>query len=165
MELVVGQNTYITVEDCEELLKSYYGETSEIVNKFSGLTEADKKANVYRSFIDMQRLPYRGKKEKLDQKTAFPRINRYGYKSDDEMVKLAQALNTTVFVLTATSGDEASIEKILSYGKYGLKSYRLGSFYVTMEGSEYKQTSSTTSKSGLVEEILKDWLRGSVPIR
>lgn len=164
MDLVVGQNTYITVEDCEDLLKSYYGETSEVVEKFSGLTEADKKANVYRSFIDMQRLPYRGKKENLDQKTAFPRVNRYGYKSDDEMVKLAQALNTTVFVLTS-SGDEASMEKILSYGKYGLKSYRLGSFYVTMEGGEYKQTSSTTSKSGLVEEVLKDWLRGSVPIR
>ena len=164
MELVVGQNTYITPEECEDLLKSYYGEASEIVNKFSSLPEADKNAYVYRSYIDMQRLPYRGRKKEAGQKSAFPRINRFGYQSDDEMVKLAQALNTTVFVLTS-SGDEASMEKILSYGKYGLKSYRLGSFYVTMEGSEYKEATSTTSKSGLVEEVLKDWLRGSVPIR
>ena len=164
MELVVGQNTYITSEECEDLLRSYYGESSNIVNDFMGLNEEDKNAYIYRSYIDMQRLPYRGSKKDKDQKSAFPRVNRFGYQSDDDMVKLAQALNTTVFVLTS-SGDEASMEKILSYGKYGLKSYRLGSFYVTMEGSEYKEASSTTSKSGLVEEILKDWLRGSVPIR
>lgn len=164
MDLVVGQNTYITTSECSELLENYYGSSSDIFEKFSELEEDAKKSCIYRSYIDMQRLPYRGRKKEAGQKSAFPRINRFGYQSDDEMVKLAQALNTTVFVLTS-SGDEASMEKILSYGKYGLKSYRLGSFYVTMEGSEYKEATSTTSKSGLVEEVLKDWLRGSVPIR
>lgn len=165
MELIIGQNTYITTEECNELLSNYYGPNSDMVALYEGLDDEAKEAYLYRSFLDMQRLPYRGFKKDKGQKAAFPRVNKFGYESDEEMVKLAQALNSTVFVLEDSSEEnDASIKKILGYGRYGLKQYRLGSFSVSLDGTQYADASSTLSKSGLVEEVLAQWLKGSVPI-
>lgn len=163
MELVIGENTYITVEECETILSDYFGENSHEAKVFSELSEGDKGTAVYRSFIDMQRLPYRGMKKNKDQTAMFPRVNKFGYESDEKMVKLAQALNTTVFVPNNTSTDSNSMDKILSYGKLGLKKYELGSFAITMD-TDVASSASGNSKSGLVESVLVDWFKGGVSI-
>lgn len=163
MDLIVGENTYITIEECGTILSDYFGKNSQEAKAFAGLTEDDKKTAVYRSFIDMQRLPYRGMKKDKNQTAMFPRVNKFGCESDEKMVMLAQALNTTVFVPSTTSSDSNSMDKILSYSKYGLKKYELGSFAVTMDTS-YSSAVSSNSKSGLVESVLVDWFKGGVSI-
>lgn len=165
MELEVGQNTYITIDECIELLNNYYGEDSETVTPFIDLDEEIQKSCIYRSFLDMQRLPYRGFKKEKDQKTAFPRRNKLGYESDPDMVKMAQAVNALTFMqMSGSDNTDSSMEKVLSYGKYGLKTYKLGSFSMSIDGNQYTRTAENTSKSGLVEELLRDWLKGSVRI-
>ena len=165
MELIIGYNTYITSEECDKILSDYYGPNSEIVAIYEGLDEDAKEAYLYRSFLDMQRLLYRGFKKEKNQKASFPRVNRFGKESDEGMVKLAQALNSTVFVLEDNSDtNDTSIKNVLGYGRYGLKTYKLGSFSVSVDGSKYSTAIAHTSKSGLVEEVLSEWLKGGCPI-
>lgn len=162
MELVVGENTYITLDECTSLLRDYFGSSSPKIASFTNLSTDMRKACIYRSFLDMERLQYRGKKVAYGQVLSFPRVNRLGYSSDENKVKLAQALNVLAFSDETSSG--YSMDDVLKLGSYGITKYKLGSFAVDLNGNKLNETLSTKSKSGYIEIILPEWLRGGVGI-
>ncbi len=165
MELVVGENTYITVTECASLIRDYFGSGSTNYSTFNGLSTNAKESCVYRSFLDMERLQYRGKKKAEGQVLSFPRVNRLGYESRQDVVKLAQALNSLAFAQESVDGSDSSVDNILKLGNYGVTSYKLGSFAVKIDGQKVEEASSQKSKSGYVEEILPTWLKGGFHIR
>lgn len=156
MELIVGENTYINLQEFNEIVESYFTESER--EAFDSLEDEDKQAMLYKSCIDMQKLPYRGFKKEHGQKLAFPRINRTGYESDMEMVKLAQAVNAISFIPQGENMDSQAY----NLRKNGITSFKLGSFSI---GLSANSNSKQLSNSGSVENILVDWLRGSCLIR
>ena len=155
MELIVGENTYATLSDFNNLIEAYFTESERAV--FEDLEDDDKKVLLYKSCIDMQRLPYRGSKKDSSQKLAFPRVNRFGHESDIELVKLAQVVNAISFI----PQDENIDSQAYQLRKSGITNFHLGSFSISLGKSS---SNSTLSNSGSVEQILADWLRGSYKI-
>lgn len=164
MELIVGQNSYVTIKEATTIMKSYFLEDSDILNDFNELSSNDKSVLLFRSCLDMQKLPYRGFKKEKGQKLSFPRINKFGHESDDEMVKLAQVLNAISFMKSDyTSEMNQQIHQLVSNG---VNSFRLGSFSIGINDKMVasRMGSAGTSNSGMVETVLSDWLQGGFRI-
>lgn len=156
MKLVVNENTYVTVSEADKIVSNYLTSDSEILSLYDNLDDDDKTVILYRSCLDMQKLKYRGIKQEPEQKLAFPRINRLGYKSDDDMVKLAQVINSLSFI----DGGSTNTTQLNMLSANNVTNFKLGSFSVTLSSGL-----STKSNSGAVESILQDWLTGGVKIR
>lgn len=156
MKLVVNENTYVTVSEADKIVSNYLTSDSEILSLYDNLDDDDKTVILYRSCLDMQKLKYRGTKQGPEQKLAFPRINRLGYKSDDDMVKLAQVINSLSFI----DGGSTNTTQLNMLSANNVTNFKLGSFSVTLSSGL-----STKSNSGAVENILQDWLIGGVKIR
>lgn len=157
MELIVGVNTYVTLSEFNNFIESYFTESERTL--FDELEDEDKKVLLYKSCIDMQKLPYRGSKKDNDQKLAFPRVNRFGYESDDEMVKLAQVINAISFI----PKDEDNMDsQAYQLRKNGITNFKLGSFSISINNN--LKSNNFISNSGSVEQILSDWLRGGYKI-
>lgn len=156
MKLVVGTNSYVTVSEADKLIENYLTSNDPLLTKYNNLDDEDKSIILYKSCVDMQKLKYRGLKSDKSQKLAFPRVNRLGYASDDDMVKLAQVVNSLSFI-DSTSTTSQINEMALN----GVSNFRLGSFSISLGGS----ASSSKSTSGKVETLLAEWLTGGVPLR
>lgn len=160
MALIVGINTYLTVREADKLVESYFLETEDVRTQYENLSDEDKNALLYRGCMDMQKLLYRGYKKDNSQKLAFPRVNRGGYESDEELVKLAQLLNSISFM--ELDSNQLST-KTSEMRRAGIKNFTLGSFNIGLEGSI--GTGSQRSNSGIVEQLLPMWLIGGVRIK
>lgn len=162
MELIVGQNTYVTIKEANELVKAYFVEDSETRSRYEDLDNSEKAVYLYRSCLDMQKLPYRGFKKEQGQRLAFPRINKFGYQSDDEMVKLAQVLNAISFMsIDYVSEINQQAYSLLSNG---ITSFKLGDFSIGFNKDIAMNKffgGAGMSNSGAVESLLGEWLRGS----
>ena len=105
MSLTVGTNTYATLTEANEYIASNYLSTDELLIKWGKLSNSDKEVLLKKSCVNMESILYKGQKENITQKLAFPRVrgtyhrisNGYsngGYmKSDDEKIKKAQIEN------------------------------------------------------------------------
>lgn len=164
MELIVGQNTYVTTKEATAIVKSYFLEDSDILTQFDEMSNNDKSVLLFRSCLDMQKLPYRGFKKEKGQRLSFPRINKFGYESDEEMVKLAQVLNAISFMKSDyTSEMNQQIHQLVSNG---INTFRLGSFSIGINDKivASRMGGAGTSNSGMVETVLSDWLQGGYRI-
>ena len=156
MKLVVNENTYVTVSEADRIVSNYLTSDSEILSLYDNMDDDDKTIILYRSCLDMQKLKYRGFKQDQNQKLAFPRVNRVGYKSDDDMVKLAQVINSLSFI----NGGSTNITQLNMLSANNVTNFKLGSFSISLaDGKPAK------SNSGAVENILAEWLTGGVKIR
>lgn len=164
MELIVGQNTYVTTKEATTIVKSYFLEDSDILSEFEEMSNNDKAVLLYKSCLDMQKLPYRGFKKEKSQRLSFPRINKFGYESDDEMVKLAQVLNAISFMKSDYTGEMN--QQIYQLASNGVNNFKLGSFSIGINDKivSSRMGSAGMSNSGMVETILSDWLRGGYKI-
>ena len=160
MALIVGTNTYLTVREADKLVESYFFEDEEARTQYENLSDEDKNALLYRGCMDMQKLLYRGYKKDKSQKLAFPRVNRGGYESDEDLVKLAQLLNSISFM--QLDSNQLGL-KTSEMRRAGVKNFTLGSFNVGLDGSV--GTGSQRSNSGVVEQLLPMWLIGGVRIK
>jgi hypothetical protein len=164
MELIVGQNSYVTTKEASTIMKNYFLEDSDALTQFDELSNNDKSVLLYRSCLDMQKLPYRGFKKEKGQRLSFPRINKFGYESDEEMVKLAQVLNAVSFMKSDyTSEMNQQIQQLVNNG---VNSFRLGSFSININDKIVASRMGTAgmSNSGMVETVLSDWLQGGFRI-
>lgn len=156
MKLVVNENTYVTVSEADKIVSNYLTSDSEILSLYDNLDDDDKTVILYRSCLDMQKLKYRGIKQEPNQKLAFPRTNRLGYKSDDDMVKLAQVINSLSFI----NGGSTNTTQLNMLSANNVTNFKLGSFSVSLSSGM-----SAKSNSGIVESILQEWLTGGVKIK
>jgi hypothetical protein len=163
MDLVIGTNSYVTLDEATGLLESYLVSTDPLLTTYKNLSENDKKVVLYKSCLDMQKLVYRGIKKANGQQLAFPRVNKLGNESDSEMVKLAQTINALSFI--GNGSQEGNIDTASLYRK-GITTFKLGQFSISLNMNKEKEaiTNSQYSNSGVVEQLLKPWLQGSVRI-
>ena len=156
MKLIVNTNSYVTISEADKIIANYLTSDDSLLSAYENLDDEDKSIILYRSCLDMQRLRYRGFKQNENQTLSFPRVNKLGYKSDDDMVKLAQVVNSLSFI----KGGSSTSSQISELKDNGVSSFKLGSFSIALH-----KGSSEKSSSGKVESFLSEWLSGSVPIR
>lgn len=158
MKLVVGTNTYVTVSESNKIVENYFTEDDAFRVAYDDISDDDKSVLLYKSCMDMQKLMYRGHKKDKNQILAFPRINRAGYESDDEIVKLAQVINALSYI----KNDESQLtNRATEMRNAGILDFSLGSFRVQLN----RYTSIMKSNSGAVEQLLSVWLTGGVNIQ
>lgn len=160
MALIVGKDTYLTVREADKLVENYFFEDDETRVQYENLSDEDKSALLYRGCMDMQKLLYRGYKKDNSQKLAFPRVNRGGYESDENLVKLAQLLNSISFM--ELDSNQLGL-KTSEMRRAGVRNFSLGSFNIGLDGNV--GTGSQRSNSGVVEQLLPMWLIGGVRIK
>ena len=76
MSLVVGIDTYVTVEDADKYISENYTSNSSEFNKWNSLTDSDKEVLLRRSASSLNKLQYSGSKRICGQKLAFPRMGK-----------------------------------------------------------------------------------------
>lgn len=158
MKLVVGINTYVTSGEADKIVENYFVEDDAYRTAYDELSDEDKTVLLYKSCMDMQKLMYRGYKKDKNQKLAFPRINRAGYESDEDMVKLAQVVNALSYI----QNDESQLtSRAVEMRSAGIMDFSLGSFRIQLN----RYSSSVKSNSGAVEQLLSIWLTGGVKIQ
>lgn len=111
--LKAGTNSYITVQEADELLKGAAGEA-----QWAALQDRQKEELLTAAAGRMERLPFRGKKHSLFQEMAFPRDSRAAV---PQTVKLAQAMEAAAGT-PAESGKQAAASSLSSPEAYALLS-------------------------------------------
>ena len=84
MALIVGVDSYVTVEEADKMLGGLYLDNNEVYKKWQTLTESQKEVLLRASCRDLDNLRYTGEKKNYSQKLQFPRktdsICGYGYR-------------------------------------------------------------------------------------
>lgn len=136
MELVIGQNSYMTVAEADEIVTSNFISTSTERKLWNSLDEADKAVIIVSTTTkyDTDAMIYKGSKASRDQKLQFPRNIHNRVVECPDTIKIGlilQALND----LIADSSEEADLKL------QGIKSFA--------DGSGAKIEFSETSKNSV----------------
>ena len=81
MELRVGTDSYVTLEEANDYVKSYYlSNSAEYISWFnSEVSDDDRRAALRQSALSLNNLKYTGRKKLRGQSLAFPRVKpNYG---------------------------------------------------------------------------------------
>lgn len=73
MSVLVGENSYVTLEMAEEYIAKNYAENDAQRIEWDRMRNKDKRVYLLRAAQELERLPYRGMRSDPDQKMAFPR--------------------------------------------------------------------------------------------
>ena len=136
MELVIGQNSYMTVAEADEIVTSNFISTSTERKLWDSLNESDKTVIIISTTTkyDTDAMIYKGSKVSKDQKLQFPRTIHNKIIECPNAIKIGlilQALND----LRADSSEEADLKL------NGIKSFA--------DGSGAKIEFSETSKNSV----------------
>ena len=77
MALSVGVDSYVTLEEAEDILGKAYTSTNEVYVKWQGLNDSDKEVMLRTSCRDINNLKFDGRREKVGQVLEFPRVLVY----------------------------------------------------------------------------------------
>lgn len=78
MSLLVGIDSFVSVEDADKYVSETYTNTNAYKAKWDSLSVGDKEVLLRRSTRALNRLKYIGRTKQYNQKLAFPRIINYG---------------------------------------------------------------------------------------
>ena len=78
MSLIVGNDSFVSVEDADKYVNETYTDTNAYRKKWSALTTENKEILLRRSTKALNRLKYVGRTKRHNQKLAFPRVMNYG---------------------------------------------------------------------------------------
>lgn len=136
MELVVGQNSYMTVTEADEIITSNFISTSTERKLWNSLDESDKAVIISSTTnkYDSDSMLYKGSKVSKEQKLQFPRNIHNSVVECPDTIKIGlilQAIND----LRADSSEEADLKL------QGIKSFA--------DGSGAKIEFSETSKNSV----------------
>jgi hypothetical protein len=122
MELVVGQNSYITVAEADEIVASRFMSTSKERKLWNSLLEEDKSIVIVTTTekYDNDNMMYKGTKVDIEQALQFPRIINSKLVDCPETIK-AGLIIQCIKDLVADSSEEESLKNM------GVKSFADGS--------------------------------------
>lgn len=141
--LVVGEDSYVTLEEAEELITRSSLSTDAAYQKWISLSDSDKEVLLRNSCRDIDNLKFNGRRKSLGQKLEFPRVDSmpsgigyrlfvgqfydnglYGSGSVDgglSLVRQAQVVNA---VYAGLFNDE--VNELIGYNIQGLTSKKAG---------------------------------------
>lgn len=160
MSLEVGKDTYITIEQMNQYVKSYYPSTDSLRIQWEAMSEEDQEVYVRRAFEQINSLPFTGRPKNPNQALPFPRVN---FTSAD-LLKVQNAQAEQAITLTDTVAVNEFNERI-RLRRAGVSSYRIGDLSETFNGK--MPSESNTTFFGLSERAYKNlskWLKGGYAI-
>lgn len=161
MALVVGTNSYITVDEADQLITENYLSTDPLRVAWEALATGDKEVLLRRAAAQIDRLPFTGRVADVNQKMAFPRKAVFNDSPEiPEEVKSAQALQSVYYL------DDANVTLATTRAELqraGVTSYKLGDLSETF-GSIGSVFDTITSCSSEVLQLLNKWLMGGYRI-
>lgn len=151
--LVIGQNSYVTAEEANTFVNTYYLSTDPIRLQWDVLSSEDREVLLARSLMFIECLPYNGAKTSISQKLQFP---RNGSIEVPENVKRAQ-------IVEALSDFDPETIKYRSLKQNGIRSFTIGGltemfFKSSLPGEALTMLSSTS------RTLLKGYLVGGFDI-
>lgn len=159
MELVVGENTYVTIEEANEYVENSMLSTDGRKTAWEKLCDNDKAVYLRNSLLEIESLPFIGYKVFLDQPLCFPRVrSAFGSPTTiPNIIKTAQMKNALA-MLPVT--ENAGILKRKQLQLSGVTSTSMEGFsesYVFINNAN-----KVTDRSVL--DLLTPWLIGAIDI-
>jgi hypothetical protein len=148
--MTVGQDTYITLEEAEEIIAGYLLSSDAPRMAWDALSDADKGVHLKQGLIRIDAQIFTGRKAEKDQALQFP---RYGKTAVPQSVKIAQALEACTGI-----GISAEAEKRAQLQAQGIQSFSAGSLSET-----YVQNTQTPLFSTVAQRLLRPFITGGVP--
>lgn len=74
VEMQPGIDTYVTVTEADDYVAAHYGASNSARARWEGMETEDKERNLTAACLEMERLPYRGRKADGNQALSFPRL-------------------------------------------------------------------------------------------
>lgn len=148
MEFIVGKNTYMTVEEADEIVSDIYDEESEEYTLWNNSETDKKKRLILAGTRKLSSIVWLGIKYPGFQSMQWPRLIQYRYVDCPYDVKCAiikQAIADTIYY----SKNEASLVKS------GVKSYQIKGASISFSD---KANKSDRLDNGIWEEIYTEYL-------
>lgn len=164
-ELIVGTNSYVTLEEAEQYIADYYLTTDNLRIQWNSLPTEDKQTALRKSARLIDALPLVGRKATNTQTMAFPRIRRGPMCLGAEAGAIPQEVKDsqveqTLFSLDSVAANQVATRAALQ--RQGVSSFTLGDLSESYGGNTLASYTSyvTSSCSNKVLVLLSDWLSG-----
>lgn len=159
--LVVGVDTYITIQEANEYVSKYFLTTDPLRIQWEALTDDDKEVLLRKSFDQINQLPFTGEPKDPKQFLPFPRKCNFTAQ-DMENVKRAQAEQAIAISDTVTAQETADRIKLR---RAGVVQYTIGDLSEKFQSGLPSESNATFF--GLSEKaykLLAKWLSGGYRI-
>lgn len=159
MAIVVGEDSYITVQQASQLLNDYFMNDDPLVLKWEELAHnTDDRyrekllKNVHRKY-DEDSFFYKGRKQVATQKLQFPRVDNFG-----NVIQCPEDIKIGLLIMGLRELINADSEE-LKIKELGVKSFKDGSGASVEFGSDKELKNSTTSKNefGIYRDIWRQY--------
>lgn len=151
--LVVGTNSYVTREEADTYIKTFYLSSDAVRVSWESLSPEDQEALLARSLLFIEMLPYVGFKSDPEQVLSFPRS---GQKEVPEDVKRAQ-------IIEAVSDFDEDTVKYRSIRQNGIRSFTIGGL-TEMFFKSAKPGDALSNLSPTTKAILDKYMSGGYEI-
>lgn len=164
MSLLVGTDSYITIEEAEQYMEQFYTATDALRVSWSVLSDADKEVYLRKAFRCIEGLPLRGCKRLLTQTTMFPRSDSL---TVPQRVKYAQVeLAIASMQLDSGEGLSEDMRERRQLQLQGVTSIKIGKMSEQYSlGTTRQQGDFTLALSEPAQAYLREWLGGGYHIQ
>ena len=153
--LVVGTNSYVTLNEANEYIDTHYGDTNDLACYWRVLGDTSQERWLLKSIQQLENVVLTGIKEKQDQPLAFPRVRCYKEFTVPQEVKDAQVENALGLFKKELSG--VSTKQLKTLNTLGvIKNWRKDENILT----ESTKLNTNYVESDVAQRLLKSWLGG-----
>ncbi len=155
--LVLGVDTYITIEDANNYVKTHYLTTDPLRIQWEAFVEEDKEVLLRKSFDQINQLPYTGCPKDPKQLLPFPRKHNFNAQ-DMQNVGYAQTEQAIAISDTVTAQENANRIKLR---RAGVVQYTIGDLSEKFQSGLPSESNATMfSLSEKAYSFLSKWLQG-----
>lgn len=151
MDLIVGVNSYISLDDANNYVKQLRMSTDKGRKKWEQLSDEDKAVLINKYTIEVDNLPYFGKRVSTEQSLGFPRIISGRYIECPYQVRIC-IVELSLLELEYDSTDANE------HVKLGIETYKIKDASVT-----YREDAGNIL-SGKVMDAKRKWLNNFVKV-
>lgn len=166
MALVVGTDSYITIEEADAYIVSYYTATNVLRVAWTALDDADKEVYIRQAFQCIERLPLRGSKLLYTQTTLFPRNDSITLEVPDKVKDAQAALSIASMQWETATGlsDDMQERRLLQLqGVTEIKIGKMAEVYDLSKTNSNQDPVLALSESA--QYYLKAWLGGGYDVQ
>ena len=157
MSLTLYVDTYVSIEQADNYVKSYYRADDPLKSIWDSLQPDDKEVLLRRAFDTLNALPYTGRRLSYKQNLPFP---RYGWVSSDWTAVQNAQIEVALQEADTDAGTAMEEATIKRWQSRGVSSIKLGD-------ASYTFGKSSVKGFGLPERaynFIKKWLSGGYGI-
>lgn len=157
MNLIVGENTYMTVEDADQLVSDFLVSTDPMRVYWESLSDEDKATIIYSNTqkYDNDNMMYKWFKKEAEQQLQFPRIDIKGKVIEvPTKIKLGLLMNGIKSAKLAKDSDYTELKE------QGIKTYKIKDAEVQFfDGNNSVTVEGIKDSSGLYKEIFDNYFK------